>query len=177
MTGATEPERPGGRTFRGSSSRRTHGLVVAGLLAVVGVIALFSAGPGLPDGELIGALNLVLAGGVAVYVARTAWRPGIDLVLDDDGIWFRGWDLPTVPWRHVAEARMAGSRIRPLLYVELDDPEALFAAIDAAAGKRRAANSLVRETRLLIPNSALDAPLGEVVEAIREAHANVATVA
>ncbi len=53
----------------------------------------------------------------------------------------------------------------------------MIAAIDAAAGKRRAANSLVRETRLLIPNSALDAPLGEVVEAIREAHANVATVA
>ncbi len=148
--------------------------MIAGLLAVVGVIALFSAGPGLPDGELIGAINLVLAGGVAAYVVRTAWRPGIDLVLDDGGIWFRGWDLPPVPWRHVAEARIAGSRIRPLLYVELDDPEALFAAIDAAAGKRRTANPLVRAARLLIPNSALDAPLVEVAEAIREAHAKAA---
>ena len=105
------------------------------------------------------------------YVVRTAWRPGIELLLDDDGIWFRGWDLPPVPWRHVAEARIAGSRIRTLLYLELDDPEALFAAIDAMAGKRRAANSLVRATRLLIPNSALDAPLDEVVEAIREVRA------
>ena len=177
MNGEAESGAATGRRFRGSSAKRVHGMLIAGLLAVVGVIALFSAGPGLPDGELIGALNLVLAGGVAAYVARTAWRPGIDLVLDDDGIWFRGWDLPTVPWRHVAEARMAGSRIRPLLYVELDDPEALFAAIDAAAGKRRAANALVRATRLLIPNSALDAPLGEVVEAIREAHANATAMA
>ena len=174
MTGATEPERTGGRAFRGSSARRVHGLLIAGLLAVVGVIALFSAGPGLPDGELIGALNLVLAGGVAVYVVRTAWHPGIDLVLDDDGIWFRGWDLPPVPWRHVAQARIAGSRIRTLLYVELDDPEALFAAIDAAAGKRRTANALVRTTRLLIPNSALDTPLAEVAEAIREAREKAA---
>ena len=174
MNSEAEPEGAPGRAFRGSSARRVHGLLIAGLLAVVGIIALAAAGPALPDGELIGLVNLVLAGAVAVYVVRTAWRPGIELLLDDDGVWFRGWDLPPVPWRHVAEARIAGSRIRTLLYLELDDPEALFAAIDAMAGKRRAANSLVRATRLLIPNSALDAPLDEVVEAIREVRAKAA---
>ena len=157
--------------FRSSRAKRVHGLVIAGVLAVVGLLAMFAAGPGLPDGGLIGAVALVLAGGVVVYVLRTAWNPGVGMVLDDNGVWFGDWDLPPVPWLHVANAHTAGIRLRPLVHVELHDAETFFARVDAAARTPRRANPLVRPTRLIVPNGALDAPLADIVEAIREAKA------
>ena len=157
--------------FRVSRAKRLHGLVIAGVLAAVGLLAMFAAGPALPDGQLIGLVNLALAGGVVVYVLRTAWNPGVGMVLDDDGVWFRDWDLPPVPWRHVANAHTAGIRLRPLVHVELHDAETFFARVDADARKPRRANPLVRPTRLTVPNGALDAPLTDIVEAIRAAKA------
>ena len=160
--------------FRFSRAKRVHGLVIAGVLAAVGLLALFAAGPALPDGGLIGLVNLALASGVVVYVLRTAWNPGVGMVLDDDGVWFRDWDLPPVPWRHVANAHTAGIRLRPLVHVELHDAETFFARVDAAARKPRRANTLVRRTRLIVPNGALDAPLNDIVAAIREGMARAA---
>ncbi len=157
--------------FRSSRAKRVHGLVIAGVLAAVGLLAMFAAGPALPDGQLIGLVNLALAGGVVVYVLRSAWNPGVGMVLDDNGVWFRDWDLPPVPWRHIANAHAAGIRLRPLVHVELHDAETFFARVDAGARKRRRANPLVRPTRLTVPNGALDAPLTDIVEAIREAKA------
>ena len=152
--------------FRSSRAKRVHGLVIAGVLAAVGLLAIFAAGPGLPDGGLIGAVNLALAGGVVVYVLRAAWNPGVDMVLDDNGVWFRDWDLPPVPWRYVANAYTAGIRLRPMVYIDLNDAESFFAQLDAAAQNRSRASPHVRPTRLTVPNGALDAPLTDIVEAI-----------
>lgn len=160
------------REFHVSSAIRVHGLLIAGVFAIIGIGALIAAGPTLPDGEMIGAVNLALSAGVVVYVLRAARNAGVGMALDGDGIWFRDWNLPPVPWRHVAGARIAGSRIRPLLYIELEDAEAFFAHVDESARTRRPANPLVRDTRLMVPNGALDAPLTEVVAAIREACKN-----
>ena len=170
MTDDPKDDAGAGIAFGVSRARRTHGLLIAGVLAAAGFAALVFAGPGLPDGEIIGVVNLALAGGVAVYVLRATRDPGVGMVLDDEGVWFSDWALPPVPWRHVQGARVAGSRLRPLLYVELRDPEIFFARVDDAARAPRRANPLVRETRLLVPNGALDAPLGKVAAAIREAH-------
>ena len=112
--------------FRSSRAKRVHGLVIAGVLAAVGLLAMFAAGPALPDGQLIGLVNLALAGGVVVYSLRTHWSPGVGMVLDDDGLWFRDWGLPPVPWRHVRGAHMVGIRLRPLLCVELGDADAFL---------------------------------------------------
>ena len=155
-------------TFAASPGKRRHGLIVAGLLAAVGVIALIAAGEALPDGVMIGVVALVLAAGFAFHVLRSTGAAGDVLTIDSEGVWFRDWNLPKVPWRHVAGIHVAGIRLRLLIHIDLIDGEAFLAGLDGAP--RRPANPLVRPDRLVAPGSALDAPIGDVVVALREAH-------
>ena len=168
-----EPEQPATAiTFDVSPSKRTHGLIIAGLLAITGVLSLLAAGPDLPDGKMVGLVALALAAVLAFHVRRTTGVTGPGMVLDSGGIWFREWYMTTVPWRFVTGSRMAGNRLRPLIYIEIDDSADLFAHMEADGGARPALGPLVRRTRLTIPNSALDAPLNQVAVAIRRAHEN-----
>lgn len=168
-----EPEQPAtATTFGVSPSKRTHGLIIAGLLAITGVLSSLAAGPDLPDGEMVGLVALALAAMLAFHVRRTTGVTGPGMALDSGGIWFREWDMAMVPWRFVAGTRMAGNRLRPLIYIELDASEDFFAHMEADGGARPALSPLVRRTRLIIPNSALDAPLNQVAAAIRSAHDN-----
>jgi hypothetical protein len=171
MNGETE-QPPPTVTFGVSPGKRTHGMIIVGLLTVSGLIALAAAGPSLPDGEMIGAVALILAAVMAFYVRRTTAATGPGMVLDGDGIWFREWAIPAVPWRFIAGARMAGNRLRPLIYVEFDESQDFFAHIEATGDFRPALGPLVRRNRLIVPNSALDAPLDGVAVAIRAAHDN-----
>ncbi len=160
-----------GIEFQASRRKRLHGLLIAGIFTVVGVGAILGDGSWLADGLMIGLVNLALAAAVVVYVARTAWNPGVGMVLDDRGLWFRDWDLPPVPWRHVGDITTVGIRLRPLICVELKDSDAFIAGLDEAARRRCRGNPLIRLPRLMVPNGALDAPLGDVVAAILEARA------
>ena len=154
--------------FGVSRSKRTHGLLIAGVLTVTGLIAIAGAGPSLPDGRLIGIVALGLAAGVAFHVLRTTRDSGPGMVLDDEGIWFREWGLPVVPWHHVAGVQATGRRIRPLLSIDLRDAEIFFAQAGAAGSKQQRTNPLVRDDRLIVPNGALDATLGDIAATIRE---------
>ena len=155
-------------TFAGSPGKRRHGLIIAGLLAVVGVVALLSAGPGLPDGVLIGSLALALAAGFVFHVLRSTSGSGPIMTIDREGVWFRDWGLPKVPWRHVAGIHVAGIRLHLMIQIDLIDGEAFLAGLDK--GQLRPANPLVRAARLVAPGGAFDAPVGDVVVALREAH-------
>lgn len=155
-------------TFAASPGKRRHGLIIAGLLAAVGVIALIAAGPALPDGVMIGSLALALAAGFAVHVLRSTGAAGDVLTIDSEGVWFRDWDLPKIAWRHVAGIHVAGIRLRLLIHIDLIDGEAFLAGLDGAP--RRPANPLVGPDRLTAPGGAFDAPIGDVVVALREAH-------
>ncbi len=166
-----EPKQPPATvTFGVSPGKRTHGMVIAGLLAASGVVSLIAAGPSVPDGETIGLVALALAAVVFFHVRRTTSTTGPAMVLDGDGIWFREWGMDAVPWRFIAGVRMAGNRLRPLIYIELDNSADLFAHMEASSGTRPSLGPLVRGGRLVVPNSALDAPLNEVAVAIRAAH-------
>ena len=153
--------------FAASPAKRRHGLIIAGLLAAVGVISLLADGPALPDGVMIGGVALALAAGFAVHVLRTTDTSGAVLTIDGEGVWFRDWGLPKVPWRHIGGIRVVGIRLRLLIHIDLIDGEAFFAGID-----KRPASPLVRPTRLEAPGGAFDAPIGDVVVALREAQAN-----
>ncbi len=155
-------------TFAASPGKRRHGLIIAGLLAAVGVISLIAAGPALPDGVMIGSLALALAAGFAVHVLRSTGAAGDVLTIDSEGVWFRDWNLPKVPWRHVAGIHVAGIRLHLLIHIDLIDGEAFLAGLDGAS--RRPANPRVRPDRLAVPGGAFDAPIGDVVVALREAH-------
>ena len=161
--------------FAASPGKRRHGLIIVGLLAAVGVIALLLTGPALPDGVIIGGVALALAAGFAVHVLRTTGAPGAVLTIDGEGVWFRDWGLPKVPWRHVAGIHVAGIRLRLLIHIDLIDGEAFLAGLDEA--RRRPANPLVRPARLVAPGGAFDAPIGDVVVALREAHENAMAMA
>ncbi len=168
MNGDTE-QSPTAVTFGISPGKRTHGMIIAGLLAVTGLVAFVAAGPAVPDGETIGLVALALAAALVFHVRRTTGATGPSLVIDGDGIWFREWNMATVPWHFVAGSRMAGNRLRPLIYIEFNEDADLFAHMEAEGGVRPALGPLVRRTRLIIPNSALDAPLNQVAAAIRNA--------
>ena len=116
-------------TFAGSPGKRRHGLIIAGLLAVVGVVALLSAGPGLPDGVMIGGLALALAAGFVFHVLRSTSGSGPIMTIDRQGVWFRDWGLPKVPWRHVAGIHVAGIRLHLIIRIDLIDGEAFLAGL------------------------------------------------
>ena len=151
-------------SFAASPGKRRHGLVIAGLLVVIGFLSLIFAGPGLPDGLMIGGVALALAAGFTLHVLRSTGAAGAVLTIDDEGVWFRDWDLPKVPWRHVAGIHVVGIRLRLLISIDLIGGEAFL------AGLNKPANPLVRADRLVAPGSAFDAPIGDVVVALREAH-------
>ena len=159
------------RKFRVSRTRIQHGFLLTAVLAAIGLALLLFAGPSLPEGSLVGALNLLFAAGVFAFVFRSARDPRPRMVLDREGIWFRDWGLPVVPWPQVKDARITGSRLLGSVCVELRDPESLLAGLADRARAKIRSNRLVRLPRLLIPDSTLDAPLNEIAEAILKGRA------
>ncbi len=159
------------REFQVSPARLRHGLVLAGAIAAIGLGIMLFAGPSVADAPLVGAALLVLAAGVGAFVLRTARDRRPRMVLGPDGVWFRDWGLPPVPWPSISRIYSVGSRIQPFVCVEVDDWEEFAAALDDATRARCRSNRLVRWPRLMVPNGALDASFDEVLAALREAKA------
>jgi len=155
------------RVYRISRNRLQHGVLLAVVLGAIGVASLFFAGPALPDGQLLGAVNLALAAGVLAYVGYTARDTRPRMILDREGLWYRDWGIGPLPWHQIGETRIAGIRLNAHLSIELRDPDALLAGLDDATRRRFKRNRLVRLPRLMVPNDALDAPLEEILAAIR----------
>ncbi len=159
------------REFRVSPARLRHGLVLAGVIAAIGLGILLFAGPSVADAPLIGAVSLALAAIIGAFVLRTTRDPKPRMVLGADGVWFHDWGLPPVPWPRVSRIYSVGSRIRPLICVEVDDWEEFAATLDEATRARCRSNRLVRSPRLMVPNGTVDASFSEVLVALREAKA------
>lgn len=155
------------RKFRVSRTKLQHGYLLAGVLAAIGLVMLALSGPSIPDGQLIGLIPLGLAAIVLISVIRTARDPRPRMVLDSEGVWYRDWGLPVVPWPQVERAHITGSRLLGSISLELRDPDALLAGLDEATRAKIKSNSLVRLPRLMVPNGALDASPNDIVAAIR----------
>lgn len=155
------------REFRVARSKLQHGALLAGVLAVIGLAIIVMAGPSVPYGRLVGAVNLVAALGIWITVRRNARDPRPLMVLDQDGFWFRDWGLETVSWAQLGNAYVGGSRFQAFLCLELRDPEALLARLPEQRRRKISANRLVRPPRLMIPNGALEAPLEDILAALR----------
>ncbi|MCH8809888.1 MAG: hypothetical protein IH993_08670, partial [Proteobacteria bacterium] len=89
------------------------------------------------------------------------------LVLDRDGVWFRDWDIAAVPWAAIDAVYTSGSRIQAFITLSLRDPEGFLSALPRAERARLTSNRLFRRPELRIPHNALDAPLDEVLAALR----------
>ncbi len=169
----TDPMTPeeGRREFRVSPARLHHGLLVAAVVAAIGLGILLFAGPAVPDSEIIGAVALALAAGLAGFALHAARDPRPRLIVDSQGVWFRDWGLPRVPWRGVAAVQTVGIRLQPYVCVELRRWEDFVATLDEATRARCGANRLIRWPRLRIPNNAVDATFDEILAALRDAKA------
>ncbi len=153
--------------FRGSRARVQHGILLGAVLTVIGLGSLFFGGSSVPDAELVGAGVLVLAAGVLIVVVRGARDTRPRLVLDRDGVWFRDWDIAKVSWAAIDAVYTSGSRLQAFITLSLRDPEGFLNALPEAERARLTSNRLFRRPELRIPHDALDAPLDEVLAALR----------
>ncbi len=153
--------------FRGSRARVQHGILLGAVLTVIGLGSLFFGGSSVPDAELVGAAVLVLAAGVLIVVVRGARDTRPRLVLDRDGVWFRDWDIEKVSWAAIDAVYTSGSRLQAFITLSLRDPKGFLNALPAAERARLTSNRLFRRPELRIPHDALDAPLDEILTALR----------
>ncbi len=155
------------REFRASRTRIQHGILIGVVLALIGLGTLLFAGPSVQDAELVGGVALVLSAVVLFAVLRNARDASARMVLDAAGIWFRDWEIGLVPWAAVDDAYTSGSRLQAFVALHLRDPEGLLAGLPEAERKALRGNRLYRSPELRIPHGALDAPLDEVLAAIK----------
>ena len=155
------------REFRASRTRVQHGILLGGVLALVGLGTLLFAGRSVPDSELVGAVALVLSAIILFGVWRSARDASARMVLDDVGIWFRDWEIGPVPWAAFDDAYTSGSRLQAFVSLHLRDPDGFLANLPETERKALRANRLARLPELRIPHGALDAPLDEILAAIK----------
>ncbi len=155
------------KEFSGARTRVQHGIVLSAVLAVIGLGSLFFGGSSVPDAELVGAVVLVMAAVVLAVVMRSARDQRPRLVLDRDGVWFRDWDIAAVPWAAIDAVYTSGSRLQAFITLSLRDPEGFLSALPRAERARLTSNRLFRRPELRIPHNSLDAPLDEILAALR----------
>ncbi len=155
------------KEFGGGRTRAQHGMLLSAVLAAIGLGSFFFGGPSVPDAELVGAVVLVMAAGVLAVVMRNARDRRPRLVLDRDGVWFRDWDIAAVPWAAIDTVLTSGSRLQAFITLSLRDPERFLNALPPAERAGLTSNRLFRRPELRIPHNALDAPLDEVLAALR----------
>ena len=102
------------REFRASRTRLQHGILLGVVLALVGLGTLLFAGASVPDAELVGAIALVMSAVVVAVVLRNARDASARMILGDDGIWFRDWEIGQVSWAAIDDAYTSGSRLQAL---------------------------------------------------------------
>jgi hypothetical protein len=149
-----------------AKSRITHGFMLAGVLAAIGIWASLFADPQITGGPLLGLVNLGLAGGIAFHIWRLSRNKRPRLVIDQRGIWFRDWKLDPVPWSQIEGTLQKGGRLQAFLCLQLRDPEGLFSSLPAEQRGKAQANRLIRPPLLMIPAHSVDADFSEIRAAI-----------
>ena len=149
-----------------SKSRRLHSVVVSGVLGLIGGgVLLFGEGH-IEDYQMVGLFCWGLLV-VNLFFSQKFWKKGVALTVDQKGMWYCDWDLPTVPWRYISTVCSSGSRIRPMLKVDLLEKEAFFASLDNEIREKLRGNVLVKPDCLFIPVGNLETPTPEITSFIR----------
>ena len=152
--------------FKVTRGRCLHGIIISVLLMVIGLLAVSLGDGHIQDSGWVGIVCFAIAAGV-LYVSRGIWTRGIALAIDNEGNWYRDWQLPVVPWAHVANAYSDGIRLRPLLRIDLNDAQVFFASLDDESRRGILGNTLIKKDRLFIPNNAVDKSITDLIAAIK----------
>ena len=157
------------RDYTASRSKLKHGLIVAGLLALLGLWLLFLAGDAIPDSRLVGAVNLVAALLIAGYSWQTTRSDETVLTVDDDGIWYREWGA-TAPWREIEDIYGYGARLNPHIALKMKDSERFFAALPGEKAQRLKTSRYYKNGLLLLPNNCAEVAFSELLLTLQEEH-------
>jgi len=151
-----------------SKTRRFHGRILAGFFAVIGLFSFLFGDTYVPDNEVI-ATVCAIGAGVVYFVSYGSWGKGVVMTINREGVWYRDWKLPVIPWRHVGRSYSTGIRLRPLLRIDLVDAETLFSELTDKSVEKSRNSELVKSDYLLVPNGMLEIPISQVSKAINSA--------
>ncbi|MEM7225563.1 MAG: hypothetical protein AAF495_21475 [Pseudomonadota bacterium] len=149
-----------------SRSRLAQGFVLGGALLVASLIVVLLAGT--EDRGTLWAVGLLVVFGLVVLVQalRAALDPAPWLVIDRQGVWYKEWGLPPVPWAEIEKHYQTGSRLQAYLALALRDQESYFAALAQDRGTKVRFGRLIRPKLLLIPANTLDASFRQIQDAM-----------
>ncbi|NQV45426.1 MAG: hypothetical protein HQ501_11005 [Rhodospirillales bacterium] len=147
-----------------SKNKIQQGYLLAGFVLVSGLALMFYLNDASEDATLIGMVNIGFAAVVFFMTRRSLATSSRLLVLNSDGVWYRDWKGPVVPWNQIANIEISGSRIKAAVRLTLKDPEAVITLLDAADRKAFEKNPLVNMPVLRVPNGALADTLEQIHE-------------
>jgi len=151
-----------------SKNKIQQGYLLAGFMLVSGFALIFFLDSASEDAAMIGVVNIGFAALIFFMTRRSLANSRRLLVLNDDGIWYRDWKAPVIPWDQISYMEVGGSRIKAALLVALKDPETVIASIDASDRTNFEKNPLFNAPVLKIPNASLAVPLDQVLEKMKE---------
>ncbi len=151
-----------------SHTKIQQGYLLAGFMFISGLALMFYLKDASQDATLIGMVNIVFAAFILFMTRRTLRNSQRLLVINDDGVWFRDWKGPVIPWKQILNVKVGGSRIKASVQITLKNPDAVVTLLDASDRTGFEKNPLVNMPVLKIPNATLSVPLDEVAEKIKE---------
>lgn len=153
----------------GVSPNKIHqGYLLAGFMFISGLALMFYLNDASEDAALIGLVNIGFAAIILFMTRRTLKNSRRLLVINGDGVWYRDWKGPVIPWKQIANVAVGGSRIKAAVQITLKDPEAVITLLNAADRTAFEKNPLINMPVLRIPNGTLAVPLDEVSDKIKE---------
>lgn len=136
--------------FGAARSRIQHGVLLGAVLATIGLAIMLFGGSAVPDAALVGAVNLVIGAGILLAVLRGARDRGARMVLDRQGIWYRGWGV-TLPWREIDRVYVTGARHQPYVSIRVKDSGRFLSMLPPGEARRLRANRLWKAPEIRIP--------------------------
>ena len=144
-----------------------HGKVIGAGVAMLGLLMLLIPDLAVEDAPLVGVM-MVVVGATFFYMSlRQSMTKEARLTVDADGVWFRDWRMDAVPWREIADVYTAGSRLKPVICIELKDTAGFTARLPEEQRARLWRNPLVRMPVLRIPPKTIDAPAEKILAALK----------
>jgi len=147
-----------------SKNKVQQGYFLAGFMVVSGIALMFFLNDESADANAIGMINLGFAAVVFLMTRRSVVKSSRLLVVNSDGVWFRDWKGPVIPWDQIAATEHSGTRIKASVRVILKDPETVITMLNASDRPAFEKNPLVNMPVLRIPNGSLAASLEEIQE-------------
>jgi len=151
-----------------SKNKVQQGFLLAGFMVVSGLVLMFVLNTASPDAAIIGMINIAF--GLIVYFMsrRSALNSSRLLVLNEEGVWYRDWKGPVVPWDQIANIELGDSRIKAAIRITLKNPDTVVTMLDASNRAAFEKNQLVNMPIIKIPNGSLAAPLEQIREKMIE---------